>query len=76
MSSPFFKEVKRKRPAALVTKFLRDLESGIYNTPKSFDVLSKFRTEELKLDKSGQSLRVTYHESPLILAFCRVYPQV
>ena len=76
MSSPFFKEVKRKRPAALVTKFLRDLESGVFQTPKSFDVLSNFRTEELKLNKAGQSLRVAYHESPLILAFCRKYPQV
>jgi len=76
MSSPFFKELKRKRPQALVTKFLRDLESGVFQTPRSFDVLSKFRTEELKLDKAGQRLRVAYHESPLIQSFCRKYPQV
>ena len=76
MTSTFFSHVKRRRPAALATKFLRDLESGLFETPKSFDVLAKFRTEELKLDKAGQRLRVAFPESPLILAFCKRYPQV
>ncbi len=76
MTSTFFGHVKRKRPPALVYKFLRDLESGLFETPRSFDVLARYRTEELKLNKSGSALRVSYPENPLILAFCKKYPQV
>ena len=76
MTSTFFAHVKRRRPTALVHKFLRDLESGIFETPRSFDVLSQYRTEELKLTKAGQRLRVSFPENPLIHAFIKRYPQV
>jgi hypothetical protein len=119
MSSTIFSAVKRKRAPGLLRRFLRDLESGIFQTPKSYDVFSRsgcgrdvmdarehcmqwdgaspplsmphgrmsplaapnfsprrYRTEELKLDRSGEALRVTYPEGPLITAFCSKYPQV
>jgi hypothetical protein len=74
--SVFFEHIKRKRSPALIYKYLRDLESGLFHTPKGFDVFTKYRTEELKLDRTGEALRVVFPENALILAFTRKYPQV
>lgn len=37
----FFSHVRPRRTAAMVKKLVRDLESGLYATPKSFDALAR-----------------------------------
>ncbi|GAX83007.1 hypothetical protein CEUSTIGMA_g10434.t1 [Chlamydomonas eustigma] len=74
--SAFFCHIRRKRSSALVYKYLRNLESGVFHIPKSFDLFSKYRTEELKLNHTGDTLCVAFPENALILAFYRKYPQI
>ncbi|KAG1667855.1 hypothetical protein FOA52_011043 [Chlamydomonas sp. UWO 241] len=55
--------------AGLMRRFLRALESGVYATPRSHDVFSRYRTEELKLNRSAETLRVQFPEGKMASSF-------
>eukprot|EP00798_Chlamydomonas_sp_ICE-L_P017201 gene17201-23521_t len=71
--SEFFKFVVKKRQPAFVKRFLRELESGAYQVPRSFDVLARYNTEELKLDTRSQRLKLAFPEDRLMKDFMKRY---
>jgi len=74
-SKRFFDVVRKRREPGLLLKFMRELDSGLYETPKSFNVLAGYRTEELKLQKGISLMRLSFPESDLIREFYKKYPE-
>lgn len=65
---------KPLRQRSLVTKLMRDLDSGQFKVPASYDILSRYRTEQLCLDGKF-ALKVSLPEKPLVREFLRRYPE-
>ncbi|KAG2498811.1 hypothetical protein HYH03_003004 [Edaphochlamys debaryana] len=53
---------------------MRDVESGQFAAPRAFDVLSRYRTEQLSLNTSDRP-RIQLPEAPFVRAFLQKYPE-
>eukprot|EP00983_Pelagomonas_calceolata_P026918 845494-Pelagomonas_calceolata.AAC.1 len=71
----FFKHLKPRRVPALVRRALRNLDSGQYAVPASYQVLLKFPAEELK-NMQRRPMKVMLPENRLMHKFYMRHPEV
>ncbi|KAF5831052.1 hypothetical protein DUNSADRAFT_13663 [Dunaliella salina] len=70
----FFKHLKPRRAPALVHRALRNLDSGQYAVPASYQVLLRFPAEELK-NKQRKPMKALLPENHLMHKFYIRHPE-
>ncbi|MEW5299420.1 MAG: hypothetical protein WDW38_004562 [Sanguina aurantia] len=66
--------LKPKREPGLLSKYMRDIESGCFEVPRSFDILRRYETEELKL-RHSKALELRFPENTLMKEFYVQHPE-